>query len=362
MRRRAAAALAVPFCALLLGVSSCGVIPEDWKTPAFLKSDEDYDSRLPVITGAVGEDPEVSFPDIDPPTEQLTGTVRRGEGDGALVRNDDLVLVHAIDYQWIDRGETEFTRSTYDTGAPMLLQLEQMTPELSKAMVDEPVGSRLAFLFPPMTEEEREQAEMMGQEALEGASLTIVDVVDRYGKGDVVPGEQADDGGDGLPTAPDAGRAMPKIQIPEDTDPPKDLQVVQLIEGSGPEVAEGQQVVVQYTGVRWDDGEVFDSTWNPGKDGAPFNFQIGVGGVIKGWDEGLTGQKLGSRVMLVIPEDKAYGKDAEASGAPAGTLVFVVDLLGAYNSAPEEEPEDAPEEEAAAEDSEEDAPEEESGE
>ncbi|TDQ45735.1 FKBP-type peptidyl-prolyl cis-trans isomerase [Actinorugispora endophytica] len=351
MRRRAATALAVPFCALLLGVSGCGVIPEDWKTPAFMQSDEDYDSRLPTITGDVGEDPEVAFPDIAPPDEQLTGTVKEGEEDGALIRGDDMVLVHTVDYQWTARGETEFTRSTYETGAPVLLQMDQMTEELSQAIVDETVGSRLAFLFPPMTEEERQQAESMGQEAPEGASLTIVDVVDRYGKGDVVPGEQSTDGGDGLPTAPDPGRAIPEITIPEDTDPPKDLEIVPLIEGDGPEVAEGQQVVTQYTGVRWDDGEVFDSTWNAGKDGTPFSFQVGVGGVIEGWDEGLVGQKVGSRVMLVIPEDMAYGEDAADSGAPAGTLVFVVDLLGAFDSAPAEEApeEEAPEEEAAPE-------------
>ena len=367
MRRRAAVALAVPVSALMLGASGCGVIPEDWQTPALMRTEQEYDSRLPVVSGAVGEEPEISFPDTAPPTERISGVAHRGEDDSVLIRNSDLLVAHIVEYRWTDKGEGEQTSSTYEHDAPTLLSLAQMPEDLSEALINQSVGSRVVFLFPPPSEEERSQYEMMGQEAPEGASVSVVDIVARHGKGDVVTGEQTTDGGDGLPTVTDHGRTIPEITIPEDTEAPEELQAVPLIEGDGPEVTEGQQIVVQYTGVRWEDGKVFDSTWNTGleeraaaenedTDGDPLSFQIGVGGVIKGWDEGLVGQRVGSRVLLVIPEDKAYGKDAEANGQPAGPLVFVVDLLGAYNSAPEEEPEEAPEEEAAAEDAEEDAP------
>ncbi|GLU48831.1 FKBP-type peptidyl-prolyl cis-trans isomerase [Nocardiopsis ansamitocini] len=345
MRRRAAAALAVPFSALLLAVSSCGYVPDDWKTPVFMRSDDGYDSRLPTVTGNVGEEPEIAFPDSAPPEEQLTGVARKGKSEGALVRADDLVLVHITDYQWTGPGEGELTQSSYEAGAPMLLNLTEMTPELANAMVDQPMDTRVVFAFPPVDEAQAEQAAAAGQEVPEGGAVAVVDITARYGKGDVVPGEQTTDGGGDLPTAPDPGRAIPEITIPEDTDPPGDLEIVPLIEGDGPEVTAEQQVVTQYTGVRWDDGAVFDSTWNPGKDGTPFTFQVGTGGVIKGWDEGLVGQKVGSRLMLVIPEDLAYGEDAEASGAPAGTLVFVIDILGAVDPQPqpEAEPEASPE-------------------
>ena len=157
--------------------------------------------------------------------------------------------------------------------------------------------------------------------------MSVVDIVARHGKGDVVPGEQITDVGEDMPTVVDKGRTMPEITIPEDTDPPKDVKAIPLIEGDGPEITKGQNIVVQYTGVRWDDGEVFDSTWNTGledraaaenedTDGDPLSFQIGVGGVIEGWDEGLVGQRVGSRVLLVIPKDKAYSDRLRAR--PAG--------------------------------------------
>ncbi|MBB6172047.1 peptidylprolyl isomerase [Nocardiopsis mwathae] len=338
MRRRAAA-LAVPFSAVLLAMTSCASIPEEWKTPAFLQSDADQkDARLPTVTGEVGTAPEVDFGDKAPPGEQLSGLVEKGPGEGALIRQDDLLQVQIVDYQWTGKGEAEQTQSSYEAGAPVLLKMEEMSDELRKDLVNQPVGSRVVFVFPG---QDPDEAAAMGQPEPEpGDSVSVVDVEKRYGKGDVVPGKQTTDGGDGLPTSPDSGPGKPEITIPEDTDPPKKLETVDLVEGDGPEVAKEQQVVVQYTGARWDDGKVFDSTWDRG--GIPFTFAIGLEQVIKGWDQGLEGKKVGSRVMLVIPEDLAYGKDAAQTGSPAGTLVFVVDILGAVDSTPppQAEPED----------------------
>ncbi|WP_046468202.1 FKBP-type peptidyl-prolyl cis-trans isomerase [Allosalinactinospora lopnorensis] len=330
MRRRAA--LVVPFSAVLLAVSSCGSIPEDWKTPAFMQGDEEeLDDRLPTVTGEIGEEPKVEFPDIPPPDEQVSGVLEKGEGEGELVRADDMILAEIVDYQWTAKGETEKTQSTYETGAPVLLELGQMGEELTGELVDQPVGTRVEFVFPP---QDSEEAQAMGQEPEPGASVSIVDVMGRYGKGDTVAGEQTNDGGGGLPTATDAGSDEPEIQIPEG-DPPEELESVRMVEGDGPEVEEEQQLIVQYTGVTWNDGKVFDSTWSRG--GTPATFPIGVGQVIEGWDEGLVGENVGSRVMLAIPEDKAYGGKAAESGSPEGALVFVVDILGAIDSQPAEE-------------------------
>ncbi|WP_159942457.1 MULTISPECIES: FKBP-type peptidyl-prolyl cis-trans isomerase [unclassified Nocardiopsis] len=345
MHRRAAA-LAVPLTAIALAVSSCSNIPEEWRTPAFLRmGEEQLDPRLPTVTGEVGEEPEISFPDIEPPEEEISGVVNTGSGEDELVRADDLLIANVVQYQWTGPGEGEAVegQSSYETGAPDLIRMEQLPEQIGDVLVNQPVGSRAVYVFPPMTEEERQQAEATGQEAPEGASVLVIDLMDRFNKGAVVPGEQTSNGGDGLPEVTQEGHSEPVIEIP-DTDPPEELEVVPLIEGNGAEVEEGQQVVVQYTGVRWEadengDHEVFDSTWSRGGD--PFDTTIGAGAVIQGWDEGIVGQKVGSRLLLVVPGDMAYGEtEEETGGAPAGTLVFVVDVLGAYDNPPpaEEEP------------------------
>ena len=103
------------------------------------------------------------------------------------------------------------------------------------------------------------------------------------------------------------------------------LKVTPIIKGTGPEVTPGMQLAVNYVGVTYKDGKEFDSSW---KGGQPAQFQIGVGGLIKGWDEGLIGVPVGSRVQLDIPADKAYGEKT-TGGQPPGDLRFVVDILQA---------------------------------
>ena len=117
------------------------------------------------------------------------------------------------------------------------------------------------------------------------------------------------------------------ITVPEG-EPPTELVVQPLIEGDGPEVEAGQTIVAHYTGIIWDSGEQFDSSWDRGE---PASFPIGVGGVIAGWDEGLVGQPIGSQVLLVIPPEQGYGEAGNPDAGIEGTdtLVFVVDILGA---------------------------------
>ena len=104
-----------------------------------------------------------------------------------------------------------------------------------------------------------------------------------------------------------------------------ELKATTLVEGKGPAVQPGQTVEVNYVGVTHADGKEFDSSW---KRSEPFSFQVGAGNVIQGWDKGLAGVKVGSRVQLDIPADLAYG-EKPSGGQPAGTLRFVVDVLAA---------------------------------
>ena len=111
-------------------------------------------------------------------------------------------------------------------------------------------------------------------------------------------------------------------------DPEKELVTKVLKEGDGPEVKKGELLTANYLGQIWRDGKVFDNSYDRG---APSSFPIGTGSVIGGWDEGLVGKKIGSRVMLSIPSDKGYKQTGNEQAGIKGddTLIFVVDLVGA---------------------------------
>src|SRR6266496_1986178 len=99
-----------------------------------------------------------------------------------------------------------------------------------------------------------------------------------------------------------------------------------LIRGTGAAVRKGQYVITQYVGENWRTRKVFDSTWQRGQ---PFGARIAAqpSQVIPGWDKGLVGQNIGSRVLLVIPPADGYGKTGNTHAGIKGTdtLVFVVD-------------------------------------
>ncbi len=134
----------------------------------------------------------------------------------------------------------------------------------------------------------------------------------------------------GLPTVTMNPGKPATITVPKGAKAPTKTIVQPLIEGTGPEVKKGQTVRVAYTGALLKDGSVFDASASHPEQPA-FDFLVGSGQVIKGWDNGLQGQKVGSRVLLVIPPAEGYG----TAGSPpkisgTDTLVFVVDILAAY--------------------------------
>ena len=107
---------------------------------------------------------------------------------------------------------------------------------------------------------------------------------------------------------------------------PTQLESKDLIVGTGAEAKPGDSVTVQYVGVAYSNGKVFDASWNRNQ---PFQFTLGEGQVIAGWDDGVVGMKVGGRRELIIPADLAYGANAPAGSgiAPNDTLIFVVDLV-----------------------------------
>ncbi|MFF3213926.1 FKBP-type peptidyl-prolyl cis-trans isomerase [Streptomyces sp. NPDC002886] len=118
----------------------------------------------------------------------------------------------------------------------------------------------------------------------------------------------------------------PEIDFP-DFPIPADLVIEEIWEGEGAEAKAGSRVSVHYVGVAYSTGEEFDASWGRG---APLQFQLGIGQVISGWDQGIQGMKVGGRRKLVIPAHLAYGdRGAGAAIKPGETLIFVCDLMGA---------------------------------
>jgi peptidylprolyl isomerase len=116
----------------------------------------------------------------------------------------------------------------------------------------------------------------------------------------------------------------PEIDFP-DSPPPSVLQVTDLVVGEGTEATPGSTVQAHYVGVAHSTGEEFDASYNRGE---PLVFRLGVGQVIAGWDEGITGMKVGGRRQLVIPPHLGYGdRGAGTAITPGETLIFVVDLV-----------------------------------
>lgn len=118
--------------------------------------------------------------------------------------------------------------------------------------------------------------------------------------------------------------SKPTITIPAE-DPPTDLVIVDETIGDGDEAVAGKRVVVHYAGVAWSTGKEFDASWNRGD---TFDFRLGGGEVIAGWDQGVAGMKVGGRRRLTIPAHLGYGSRGAGGVIKGGeTLVFVVDLV-----------------------------------
>ncbi|WP_247678187.1 MULTISPECIES: FKBP-type peptidyl-prolyl cis-trans isomerase [unclassified Micromonospora] len=224
-------------------------------------------------------------------------------------------------------------------------------PTLQGVDVSERVENRPAGQAPATKAQRRLAAQLAEKKAAEarrrrqsmlGAAAGVLAVVALVGglvwlnSGD--DDKAATAGSSASPTAP-AEPAAPAQELPAGIDPAlktkptvqagtgelTKLTVTTLVKGTGPAVKAGQNITTNYVGVFYKDGKQFDASWDNGQ---PATFQIGVGQVIKGWDQGLVGVPVGSRVQLDLPADLAYGNDA-SGGRPTGPLRFVVDVLAA---------------------------------
>ena len=115
----------------------------------------------------------------------------------------------------------------------------------------------------------------------------------------------------------------PEVDFPEGP-APADLVIEDIEVGDGAEAKPGATVEVHYLGVEFASGEEFDSSWNRGE-----SIEFPLRGLIKGWQDGIPGMKVGGRRQLTIPPELAYGPAGGGHRLSGQTLIFVIDLLDA---------------------------------
>jgi FKBP-type peptidyl-prolyl cis-trans isomerase len=274
------------------------------------------------VTGTFDKSPQVKIPDQKADGRLDVQTVIHGHGP-ALTTTDALVGNYSV-YIW--SGTThKLAGSTY-TSVPALFA-GRLLPGLQSALKNQTIGSRVVAVIPPKYGYGT-QGNPQGGVKPTDTLVFVIDLIKAYPSNAAVTGKTVSAGGQGLPKV--SSGSPPTVKVPS-SKPPTKLVSKTLIQGSGPTVTKGQYLIVQYTGVNWRTGKVFDSSWSHG---APFGFVIGATPpqVIPGWNA-LIGKKVGSRVMLSIPPADGYGKQGSSQAGIKGTdtLVFVVDILGSYS-------------------------------
>jgi peptidylprolyl isomerase len=250
-----------------------------------------------------------------------SGTGMASESTSAVTAN--LTLFRGSDGKLLDTsyGGAALSPFQLDDGVTIV--------GLVKGLTGVQAGSRVLIVIPPADAFGTKGYEQLGVAATDNLVL-VADIVKVTAPPPVLKQAQGTDVAPvaGLPTVTFDATAGPTITIPAGVAAPTDLVVQPLVDGTGDVVASGQTITVHYTGALWKDGKVFDSSWTRGK---PASFAIGTGKVIPGWDKGLVGKKVGSRMLLVIPPADGYGTAGQSNAGISGTdtLVFVVDILGA---------------------------------
>jgi peptidylprolyl isomerase len=272
------------------------------------------------VTGALGEQPVVSFPSPLNAESIQSRVVIAGEGPVFTGRN----LV-------------EFEFAGYNGGSGQLIQQSSFdgtqaqtgafgpgeVPNFCEALAGAKEGSRIVAIIPPDQAHSGEGVPALGVGAAD-AFIFVIDLKRVFlekATGDSVAPEA------GLPTVVTTPDGVPGITIPK-TAAPTELKVAQLIRGSGDLVEEGQLVTLHYSGFLWDSSEKFDSSWDSGQ---ATQFQMQEGALIEGFLSAVIGQPVGSQVIAVIPPALGYGDAGAGSIPPGATLVFVIDILGTNN-------------------------------
>lgn len=291
---------------LLVGLTACG--------------DDDGSGNTGSVTvaGDFGKAPKVTYDGQVDVTSTETKVLT--EGDGAKIADDGSAMVHL----YIGNGYTgEKALSSWDQKTPQVITLNDQTlTALKDAIAGHTVGSRVQVLSTP-----KDAFEGQGSPELYiGNKDSVVFVVDILS--DVL---EAPEGAEktvskNYPVPVEKDGKVTGLTFARGVKPPKGLRVVTLVEGEGPAIEKKDYAVVRYLGQTYDGKKPFDESFSSDQLEAR---QVGVGGYIKGWDQGLVGVKQGSRVLILVPPSYGYGKKGSGKQIQGDdTLAFVIDVLG----------------------------------
>ncbi|GAA3024199.1 FKBP-type peptidyl-prolyl cis-trans isomerase [Streptomyces glomeratus] len=331
MRRRSLLLAALPAGLVTLagcgdnksGKGKTGTSPSpSASAPSAAPAPKIVEGPLPAITAGTrfGEKPTVAKGPGTPSKDLAVKTVIAGSGP--TVAENDYIQAHYLGQIW---DTAKIFDNSYDRRTPLVIQLAQggIIDGWRYALPGRKVGSRVLMAVPPTWgygSQGNSEAGIKGTDTL----VFVVDIKNTFNskssaKGKIVPQNDAK-----LPkVGTNTDGSAPSIEVPK-VKPPTGLVADYVIEGSGEAVAADSTVLVQYKGVLWDTGKEFDSTYGRGQL-TSFSLQQ----VVKGWAQGLTGKKVGSRVLVVVPPKLGYGDNPpQGSGIKKdSTLVFSVDIL-----------------------------------
>jgi len=272
------------------------------------------------VSGDIGAAPEIS---LNAPFETARSIFADiAVGEGAVIEDLDQPGVVDISLFSAETGDPIIGTAYSPDSAPSSVgNWLTLFPGLEDALTCASAGTRtvVALSEDDVPEQTRAQYAMQGFPQ-SGPVIAVVDVQSVYPRAAWgSPVYNADHNAPSVVRAPD-GR--PGVTVP-DAEAPEELLTQTLLQGDGAEIGEGDTAIVQYTGVTWDDSEVFDSSWDSGS-----LLLASADGIIPGFWQAVEGQKVGSQVLAVIPPELGYG-DAGSGSIPGGaTLVFVIDIVG----------------------------------
>ncbi|MFF7980780.1 FKBP-type peptidyl-prolyl cis-trans isomerase [Streptomyces sp. NPDC007901] len=284
------------------------------------------DGPLPAITAGTkfDEKPTVAKGTGDPSKNLAVKTVIAGSGKP--VAENDFIQANYLGQIW---STAKVFDQSYDR-SPLVMQLAQgsIIDGWRYALAGKKVGSRVLMAVPPTWgygTSGNSQAGIKGTDTL----VFVVDVLDSFNSKSSSTGKEVAQSDAALPkVGTNTDGKAPSIDIPK-ADPPKKLVSNYVLEGDGAEVQSAQTILCQFKGVVWDGGKTFEQTYSTGRL-SQFSVEQ-MQEVVKGLAQGITGKKVGSRVMIVVPPDLAYGNNPPSGGVvkKGSTLVFSVDILAA---------------------------------
>jgi hypothetical protein len=276
-------------------------------------------SKLISVKGDMGVAPTVKIPTpLHASTTQSSVVI---QGAGKVIEAGQPVVVDVT----ILNGTTGVVlqQGTYGSGGGSLLTAGQTSLKgVSDALVCSTVGSRIAIIGSPKDTHAGQADEQNGL-AKDDALVYVLDVkqafLARANGADQLPVNN-------VPSIVLTSSGRPGITIP-DLSSPKAFSREVLKQGTGKVVADGKYVVVKYTGVGWDDHKTFDSSWTTGTAAL---FQVGAANVTAGLSKGIIGERVGSQLVLTVPESLGTGGSEGTGGTPptGQAAVYVVDILG----------------------------------